>query len=57
MTFFKCSLKTKWSDFVAGVIFGPLFSNNNCDVDNMYDDKLMIFGDKIFICKIDDGSA
>ena len=47
----------KWSDFVAGVIFGPLFSNNNCDVDNMYDDKLMIFGDKIFICKIDDGSA
>ena len=47
----------KWSDFVVGVNFSPLFSNNNCDLDNVNDDKLIIFGDKIFICKIDDGSA
>ena len=47
----------KWSDFVVEVNFGQLFSNNNYDLDNLYDDKLMIFGDKIFICKIDDGSA
>ena len=47
----------KWLDFVIGVNFGPLFSSDNCDLDNVYDDKLMIFGDKNFFCKVDGESA
>ena len=47
----------KWLDFVIGVNFGPLFSSDNCYLDNVYNDKLMIFGDKIFLCKVDDSSA
>ena len=47
----------KWLDFVVGVNFGPLFSSSNCDLDYVHDDKLMIFGDKIFFCKVDDGNA
>ena len=46
----------KWLDFVIGVLIGPLFSSDSCDLD-VYDDKLMIFGDKIFFCKVDDDSA
>ena len=47
----------KWLDFAVRVNFGPLFSSNNSDVDNAYDDKLMIFGNKIFFCKVDGDSA
>ena len=47
----------KWLDFVVGINFGPLFRSGNCDLDNVYDDKFMIFGKKIFLCKVDDGSA
>ena len=47
----------KWFDFVVGLNFGPVLSSGSCDLDNVYDDKLMIFGDKIFFRKVDDGSA
>ena len=57
VNFFKSSLKIKWLDFVVGVNFGPLFSTDNCNLDNVCDDKLMIFGDKISFCKVDGGSA
>ena len=57
MNFLKSSLKVKWLDFVVGVNFGPLFRSDNCDLNNVYDDKLMIFGDKIFFCKVDGDSA
>ena len=36
----------KWLNLVVGV--GHLFSSDNCDLDNVYDDKLMIFGDLSF---------
>ena len=57
VNFFKLSLKMKWLDFVVGLNFGPALSSGSCDFDNVYDDKFMIFGDKIFFCKIDDGST
>ena len=57
VNFFKFSLKMKWLDFVIGLNFGFVLSNGSCDLDNVYDDKLMIFGDKIFFRKVDDGSA
>ena len=50
VNFFKSSLKMKWLDF------GPLFKSSNCDLKNVYDDKLMTFGNKVFFCKVDDGS-
>ena len=56
VNFLKLSLKIKWSVFVVGVNFGALFSNSNCDPD-VYEDKSMIFGNKIIFCKVDDGST
>ena len=47
----------KWLDFVVEVNFGPLFSSDNCNLDNFFDNKLMIFGVKIFFCKVDDDCA
>ena len=46
-----------FKSFVVGVKLGLLFSSDNCDLNNVYDDKLMIFGDKIFFCKVDGDSA
>ena len=57
VNFFKSSLKMKWLDFVVEVNFGPLFRSDNCNLDNFFDNKLMIFGDKIFFCKVDDDCA
>ena len=57
VNFLKLSIKMKWLDFVVGVNFGPIFSSNNCNLDNVYDDKLMIFSEKNFFCKTDDGSV
>ena len=47
----------EWLDFAIVVNFGPLFSSDNCDLDHVYEIKLMIFGDKIFSCKIDGDST
>ena len=57
MNFLKFSIKMKWLDFVIGVNFGPIFSSNNCNLNHVFDYKLMIFGGKIFFCKNDDGSV
>ena len=52
VNFLKLLLKMKWLDFAVGVNVGPLLSSNNCNLDNVYDHKLIIFGDKIFFCKV-----
>ena len=57
LNFFKLSSKMRWLDFVMGVNFGPLFSSDNYNLDNVYDNMLMIFGDKTFFCKVDDDRA
>lgn len=43
MQFFPSFLKTKWLDFVVGVKDFP-----NYALRNLYDDKLMSFGERIF---------
>ena len=55
--FFKSSLKMEWLDFVIVVNVDPLFSSDNCDFDHVYENKLMIFDDKIFSCKVDGDST
>ena len=47
----------EWLDFVIVVNVDPLFSSDNCDFDHVYENKLMIFDDKIFSCKVDGDST
>ena len=51
VNFLKSSLKRKWLNFGVGVIFCPLFTSNNCDHDNIQDDRLIIFCDIIFFVR------